>query len=73
MSAESPRVSIAVPVYNGERYLREAMDSLLGQTYGDYEIIISDNASTDATEAIGRAYAERDPRVRYIQIGRAHV
>lgn len=67
MSAESPRVSIAVPVYNGERYLREALDSLLGQSYGDYEIIISDNASTDGTEAIGRAYAERDPRVRYIR------
>jgi glycosyltransferase involved in cell wall biosynthesis len=58
-------VSVGVPVYNGARYLRETLDSLLAQTYPDYEIIISDNASGDETEAICRAYAARDPRVRY--------
>jgi glycosyltransferase involved in cell wall biosynthesis len=67
MSAERPRVSIAVPVYNGQAYLRQALDSLLAQTYTDYEIIISDNASADATEAICREYVARDPRVRYVR------
>jgi glycosyltransferase involved in cell wall biosynthesis len=60
-----PRVSVGVPVYNGENYLAHAVDSLLGQTFQDLEVIISDNASTDRTEEIGRAYASRDPRVRY--------
>ena len=61
----SPRVSIGVPVYNGERFLRQTLDSLLAQTYEDYELIIADNASTDATEQICRAYAQRDRRVVY--------
>jgi glycosyltransferase involved in cell wall biosynthesis len=54
-------------VYNGERYLAQTLDSLLGQTYRDLEIIIGDNASTDRTEEIGRAYAARDSRVRYVR------
>lgn len=65
VSHGSPRVSIGLPVYNGERYLRLALDSLLRQTFTDFELVISDNASTDATEAICREYALRDPRVRY--------
>jgi glycosyltransferase involved in cell wall biosynthesis len=60
-----PRVSIGLPVYNGERYLREAVDSILNQTYRDLELIISDNASTDATALICQEYVARDPRVRY--------
>ena len=65
-STESPsRVSIGVPVYNGETYLPQALDSLLAQTYPDVEIVISDNASTDATENICRDYANRDDRIRY--------
>jgi glycosyltransferase involved in cell wall biosynthesis len=60
-----PRVSIGLPVYNGERYLPAALDSLLGQTYPDFELVISDNASTDRTEEICRAAAARDARVRY--------
>jgi glycosyltransferase involved in cell wall biosynthesis len=63
----TPRLSIGLPVYNGERYLAEALDALLGQTYRDFELIISDNASTDSTEEICRRYAEQDPRVRYIR------
>ncbi|GAA5114971.1 glycosyltransferase family 2 protein [Haloechinothrix salitolerans] len=63
----TPRLSIGLPVYNGENYLTEALDDLLGQTYTDFELIISDNASTDATERICRAYADADPRVRYIR------
>jgi glycosyltransferase involved in cell wall biosynthesis len=65
MSDPVPRVSIGLPVYNGERYLPECFDALLGQTFGDFELVVSDNASTDATEAICRDYAARDPRVRY--------
>jgi glycosyltransferase involved in cell wall biosynthesis len=60
-----PRVSIGLPVYNGERFLGEALDSLLGQTFADMEIIISDNASTDRTQDICVEYAARDPRIRY--------
>lgn len=62
-----PKVSIASPVYNGERYLAKALDSVLAQTFGDFELIVTDNASTDATEQICREYAARDPRVRYVR------
>ncbi len=67
MSIYTPRVSIGLPVYNAERYLPEALDSMLAQTFTDLEVIISDNASTDRTEAIARAYAERDERIRYVR------
>jgi glycosyltransferase involved in cell wall biosynthesis len=60
-----PRVSIGLPVWNGEEFLPQALDSLLGQTFGDFELIISDNASTDATEAICKSYGARDGRIRY--------
>lgn len=60
-----PRVSIGLPVFNGERYLRAALDGLLGQTYRDLELIVCDNASTDRTEAICREYAARDARLWY--------
>lgn len=63
----APLVTLGVPVYNAGRYLARALDSLLGQTLQDFEIIISDNASTDDTGAIGRAYAQRDPRIRYMR------
>src|SRR5262245_24410584 len=59
------RVTIGVPVYNGARHLEPCLDSLLAQTYEDIEIVISDNASTDRTPEICRAYQERDERVRY--------
>jgi glycosyltransferase involved in cell wall biosynthesis len=59
------RVTVGMPVYNGERYIREAIDSILSQTYDDFELIISDNASTDRTEEICRDYVRRDPRLRY--------
>src|SRR4051794_15444571 len=64
-TATTPLVTIGLAVYNGERYLREALESLVGQTLRDVEIVICDNASDDATEAICREFAERDPRVRY--------
>jgi glycosyltransferase involved in cell wall biosynthesis len=56
---------VGVPVYDGEAFLRQALDSILAQTFGDYEVVISDNASTDATPDICREYAGRDPRIRY--------
>ena len=65
MNDKKPRVSIGLPVYNGECYLEEAIQSALQQTYSDFELILSDNASTDKTEEMGRAYAECDGRVRY--------
>ncbi|MGW6277587.1 glycosyltransferase family 2 protein [Kribbella sp. NPDC055071] len=64
MSA-APRLSVGLPVYNGERYLAESLDSLLAQTYPEFELIISDNASTDATEEICRDYLARDARISY--------
>lgn len=62
---EIPRVSIGIPVYNGERFLREALDSLVVQTFEDFELVISDNGSTDGTQEICRAYEARDRRIRY--------
>lgn len=61
----SPRVSVGVPVFNAEAFLDETLDSLLAQSFSDYEIIISDNGSTDRTEAICRSYAARDSRIHY--------
>jgi glycosyltransferase involved in cell wall biosynthesis len=60
-----PMITVGLPVYNSERYLAESVDSLLGQTYRDFVLIISDNASTDGTAEICRRYVEADPRVRY--------
>jgi glycosyltransferase involved in cell wall biosynthesis len=62
-----PEVSIGMPVYNGARFLRSTLDSLLQQTFGDFELIISDNASTDGTQAICEEYAQRDARIRYVR------
>ena len=67
-------VTIGMPVFNGANYVGEAVESILAQTFGDLELVISDNASTDATEQICRDMAARDRRIRYLrQIGRAHV
>jgi len=60
-----PRVSIGLPVYNGEKYLEQALKSLLAQALNDFELIIGDNGSTDRTEEICLAFAERDPRISY--------
>jgi glycosyltransferase involved in cell wall biosynthesis len=62
-----PKVSIGMPVYNREPYIPAVLDSVLSQTYRDFELLISDNASTDRTEAIGREYAARDSRIRYVR------
>ena len=62
-----PRLSVGLPVYNGEKYLRESLDALLGQSYGDFHLIISDNASTDSTEEICREYLAKDSRISYFR------
>lgn len=65
MTEGSARVSLGVPVYNGERFLRQTVESLLAQTFSDFELILSDNGSMDGTEGIARELAGRDRRVRY--------
>ena len=62
-----PRLSIGLPVYNGADYLAQSLDALLGQTYEDFELILSSNASTDHTDDICRSYADRDSRVRFFR------
>jgi len=62
-----PRVSIGLPVYNGEAFLAHAIESVLGQSFTDLELIVSDNGSTDGTRAIAEQYAARDARVRYVR------
>lgn len=61
----APKLSVGLPVFNGEEYLAEAIDAILAQTFDDFELIISDNASTDRTEEICRRYAAMDPRITY--------
>lgn len=65
--AVPPKVSIGMPVYNGEPFIAQALDSILGQSYPHFELLISDNASIDRTQAICTAYAQRDPRIRYLR------
>lgn len=66
MMNAAPRLTIGLPVYNGEEFLTESLDSLLGQNYEDFELIISDNASTDSTAEICRRYGKQDSRIRYL-------
>jgi glycosyltransferase involved in cell wall biosynthesis len=65
MVGNKPHVTIGLPVFNGENYLSHAIESILAQTYEDFELIISDNASTDGTQQICREYAKRDSRISY--------
>jgi glycosyltransferase involved in cell wall biosynthesis len=62
-----PTVSIGMPTYNCEPYIAQSLESLLGQTYGDFELVISDNCSTDGTEDVCRKYQKLDSRIRYIR------
>lgn len=70
VTTRTPRLSIGLPVYNGAEYLAQSLDALLGQTYADFELILSDNASTDDTEEICRQYVARDARIRYLRLPR---
>ena len=62
-----PTLTVGLPVYNGAEYLAQSLDALLAQTYKDFELVISDNASTDETADICRDYAGRDERIRYVR------
>jgi len=66
-SMAPPKVSIGLPVYNGEQYVKQAVDSICNQDFGDFELIISDNASTDATADICKTFAAKDKRIRYLR------
>ena len=61
------KLSIGLPVYNGEKFIRKCLDSILAQTFSNFEIIISDNASTDDTQTICQEYSKKDKRIRYIR------
>ncbi len=65
MIGPAPTLTIGLPVYNGAKYLEMAAESILEQSFRDFELIISDNASSDGTETIGRTIAAGDPRVTY--------
>ena len=64
-SAREPLVTVGLPVYNGERFVAKSIETLLAQTFRDFKIVISDNASTDRTGEICREFASRDPRIEY--------
>jgi len=69
-SSAEPRVTVGMPVWNGDDFIAGAIDSLLGQTYDGLVLVISDNGSTDGTQAICEDYARRDGRVRYERLDR---
>ena len=62
---QTPLLSVGLFVYNGERFIEDALESIVNQTFTDFELIVSDNASTDRTGGIAKAYAKRDDRIRY--------
>lgn len=66
-TARVPALSLAMPVYNAERFLADALDSIIAQEFTDWELLVCDNASTDATGVIVKEYAERDERIRYVR------
>ncbi len=65
-----PLISLVLPVYNGERYLRGALDSIFAQTFSDFELIAVDDCSTDTTPAILAEYAARHPNMQVVTKGR---
>lgn len=67
---ESPPVSIGMPVFNSAAWIEESVESILAQSFGDFELIISDNASTDGTLAICERFAAADPRIRLLRNSR---
>src|SRR5208337_3644138 len=64
MTTRSPLISVCMPVFNAERYVSEAINSVLSQTFKDFEFLILDDGSTDGSLAILKSYAERDPRIQ---------
>ena len=80
MNNSDPLVTVLTPVYNGEKYLIECLDSVVNQTYKNFEYILVNNCSTDRTIEIASSYAQKDNRIKIVnnsnfvgEIGRAHV
>lgn len=67
MSGTSPKITLAMPVYNGSNFIRDALDSILAQTFTDFELIVCDNASEDDTREIVQQYAAKDSRIELIR------
>ncbi len=61
-----PEISIVLPTYNGEKYLKQSIESILGQTYTDWELIVVNDCSTDSTQEIIDFYRKKDTRIRTI-------
>src|SRR5262245_41050215 len=72
MIARTPCVSVCLPVYNGETYINYAIGSIRRQTFKDFELIISDNASNDRTQAICLEAAVQDSRIQYFRADKNH-
>lgn len=67
VKVENPKISIGIPVYNGEKFLVSTIESVLEQTFKDFEVIVSDNSSSDNTKTICKEYEIKDSRVRYMR------
>lgn len=65
--SKKPQLSIGMPIYNAEKFLRSRLDSLLSQTFTDFQLIISDDASTDTTSEICKEYSSKDKRIKYFR------
>jgi glycosyltransferase involved in cell wall biosynthesis len=70
VSPDQPAVTVGVPVFNGDAFLDECLQSLCAQTFSNFELLVCDNASTDRTAAIAQSHARRDPRIRYLRAER---
>ena len=70
MEGEAPKISVVVPVYNVENYIRNCLDAIAAQTYPNLEIIVVDDASTDKSGKICEAYALQEPRLRVVHFSR---
>ena len=64
-NSHNPKISVGIPVYNGEKFIRKSIESVLQQTYGNFELIISDNASTDSTSDVCTEFLTKDSRIKF--------
>jgi len=67
MNANGPKISIGIPVYNGEKFIRKCIESVLQQNNRNFELIISDNASTDSTPEICKEFLNKDDRISFVR------
>jgi len=67
-AAAAPTISIVIPAYNAQRYIAATLDSVLAQTFTDFDVLVVDDCSRDTTAEIVRGYTERDPRIRLLTL-----